>query len=61
MYFSSLHNPYESQKISVCRRPWTVKNVFFGIPGHPETLKTGKAIVLMVTFMKNSTPKTALF
>jgi hypothetical protein len=61
MYFSSLHNSYKSQKISVCHRPWTVKNVFFSIPGHLETLKTGKANVLMVTFMTNSTPKTALF
>jgi hypothetical protein len=38
-----------------------VKNVFFGIPGHPETLKTGKAIVTIAAFMTNSTPKTALF
>jgi hypothetical protein len=59
MYFSGLYNPCESQKISVFRLPWTVKNVFFGIPGHLETLKTG--IVLIAAFIKHSTPKTALF
>jgi hypothetical protein len=37
------------------------KNVFFGIPGHPEILKTGKVIVTIAVFMKNSTPKTASF
>jgi hypothetical protein len=35
--------------------------MFFGIPGHSETLKTGKAIVLIAAFMTNLTPKTALF
>jgi hypothetical protein len=55
MYFSSLHNPCESQKISVCRWLWTVKTVFCGIPGNPETLKTGNAIVTIAAFMKNST------
>jgi hypothetical protein len=61
MYFNSLHDPGESQKISVCCRPWTAKTVFCGIPGNPETLKTGNAIVTTATFMTNSTLKTALF
>jgi hypothetical protein len=39
----------------------TVKNVLFGIHGHPETLKTGKAIVTIAAFMTNSTPKIAMF
>jgi hypothetical protein len=33
----------------------------FRIAGHPETLKTGKAIVTIAAFMTNSTSKTALF
>jgi hypothetical protein len=61
MYFDCSHNPCESQKILVCHRPWTVKNVFFGIPGHLETLKTGKAVVTTATSMTNSTPKTTSF
>jgi hypothetical protein len=43
------------------RGPWTVKNVFFDIPGDPETLKTGKAIVTIAAFLTDSTKKIALF
>jgi hypothetical protein len=46
------YNLCESQNL-VCRWLWTVKNVFFGISGHLETLKTGKTIVTMAAFMTN--------
>jgi hypothetical protein len=37
------------------------KTVFFGIPGHSKTLKTGNAFVLIATSMTKSTSKTASF
>jgi hypothetical protein len=57
MYFSGLHNPFQSQKNSVCRWLWTVKNVFFGIPGNLETLirklRYGRKCEVMPIFFIN--------
>jgi hypothetical protein len=33
-------------------------NIFFGIPGHPKSLRTGNAVVMIALFTKNSTPNT---
>jgi hypothetical protein len=63
--FSSVSDVFqqftESQKIGV---PLTLdgqKRFFFGIPGHLETLKTGRDIATIPAFMTNSASKTALF